>query len=76
MPTLAKQVTFEEVWERLERSGIFSADQNQSISKESAFRDVSKLCKMGKASLLSDRVEEKVKDIVNVSLAEVHVKAQ
>ena len=71
MPTLTKQVTFEEVWERLERSGIFSADKNQDISKESAFRDVSKLCKMGKAKMLSDRVEDKIKDIVQASLVEM-----
>ena len=75
MPTLARKVTFDEVWERLENSGIFSSDRNQNISKEAAFRDVQKLCKMGKASVLSDRVEEKIKEIVNASLVEMRTTA-
>lgn len=69
-------MTFDEVWNRLERSGIFNTDStNQNISKESTFRDVSKLCKMGKAQALSDRVEDKIKDIVHASLVEMRNKA-
>ena len=61
VPTLARQVTFDELWERLEKTGIFNADKNMDISKEAAFRDVAKLCKMGKAKVLCDRVEDKIK---------------
>ena len=75
MPTLARKVTFDEVWQRLESSGIFNQNKTSQISKEAAFRDVSKLCKMGKAQTLSDKVEEKIKDIVHASLSEMRDKA-
>lgn len=75
MPTLAKKITFDEVWARLENSGIFSSS-SQTVAKEAAFRDVSKLCKMGKASLLSEKVEEKIKAIVQASLVEMRTNAE
>jgi len=71
MPTLAKQETFDEVWERIEKSGVFSAEKGQGISKEAAFRDVNKLCKLGKAALLSERVENRIKDLVITRLQEM-----
>lgn len=75
MPTLAKKITFQEVCDRLEKAGIFSAENTQSISKEAAFRDVSRLCKMGKAVALSEYVEEKIKTIVQASLEDMRSKA-
>lgn len=71
VPTLAKQETFDEVWERIEKSGVFSAEKGQGISKEAAFRDVNKLCKLGKAALLSERVENRIKDLVITRLQEM-----
>ena len=63
MPTSAKKVTFEEIWARLEGSGIFS-DSAQGgapiVSKEATYRDVSRMCKMGKAPMLAEKVDEKI----------------
>jgi hypothetical protein len=39
--------------------------------KDVAYRDVSRICKMGKAKLLAVLVEDKIKGIVNAKLTEM-----
>ena len=89
VPAVAKKVSFEEIFERLEKTGIFKVNEitpqlqktestlsdgvntSGSIMKEVAYRDVSRICKMGKAKLLAVLVEDKIKGIVNAKLTEM-----
>ena len=67
VPLTAKKVTFDDIWARLEGSGIFSESAQGDaslVSKEATYRDVSRICKMGKAPLLAEKVDEKIQSLV------------
>jgi len=54
----SKQIVFEELWSRLDAAPLL----NSAVvsGKGQAARDVQRICKLGHAELLADKVEAKI----------------
>ncbi len=65
----SKQITFDELWTRLDTAPLLSS--NQVGGKSQAARDALRICKMGYSELLAEKVENKVNAVINAMVSKL-----
>lgn len=65
----SNQILFEDLWQRLDQAPLLNGEATSG--KSQAARDVQRICKMGQAEALADRVERKVISFIDKLIAKL-----